>query len=182
MLGIFLSIAFPGLGQLYYGKNGRGVAMVLLGITPLYPVALIWSVIDVISLNKQGLSPKFERKEAIWSVILILVIIPGCFFILAFGSFTLFNRYLNEYSRPRATIEEGNIIVTALSRYKKESGHYPEDLQTLINGNPIRSRWTSDAWGQRYFYEVTDNQQNFKLVSKGKDRSFGTEDDIIFNN
>ncbi len=179
MLGIILSIIFPGLGQFYYGKNGRAIMMLLLGLTPFYPVALVWSIIDIIRLNKKGEAPKFEKKEAIWGVIFLLVIIPVCFLILFFGSFTLFNWYSEAYNKPRIVMEEGNDIVKALNKYKKEKGHYPEDLQTLISGSPIRSRWASDAWGQSYHYEVSSDKIIFKLLSMGKDKTLGTEDDII---
>ncbi len=77
-------------------------------------------------------------------------------------------------------MQEGNDIVRALNKYKKEKEHYPEDLQTLISRNPIRSRWISDAWGQTYHYEITNDKENFKLISKGKDGTLGTEDDLIF--
>jgi TM2 domain-containing membrane protein YozV len=180
MIGIILSIIFPGLGQFYYGKNGRAIAMLILGITPLYPIALVWSIIDIVRLNKKGEAPKFEKKEAIWGIIVLLVIIPICFLILFFGSFTLFNWYSEAYNKPRITMEEGNDIVRALNKYKKEKEHYPEDLQTIISGSPIRARWSSDAWGQSYHYEVSTDKKTFKLISKGKDKTLETEDDIIF--
>ncbi len=179
MLGIILSIIFPGLGQFYYGKNGRAIGMLLLGLTPLYPVALVWSVIDIIRLNKKGEAPKIEKKEAIWGVIFLLVIIPVCFLILFYGSFSLFNWYSETYNKPRITMEEGRDIVRALNKYKKEKEYFPDDLQTLISGSPIRSRWDSDAWGQSYHYEVSGDKTIFKLISKGKDKKLGTEDDII---
>ena len=180
MIGIILSIIFPGLGQFYYGKNGRAIAMMILGITPLYPIAFLWSIIDIVRLNKKGEAPKFEKKETIWGIIFLLVIIPLCFLILFYGSFTLFNWYSEAYNKPRIALEEGNDIVKVLNKYKKETDHYPEDLQTLISGSPIRSRWASDAWGQSYHYEVSTDKKIFKLISKGKDKTLGTEDDIIF--
>lgn len=180
MIGIILSIIYPGLGQFYYGKNGRAIAMLLLGLTPLYPIALVWSIIDIVRLNKKGEAPKLEKKEAIWGIIFLFVIIPVCFLILFYGSFTLFNWYSEAYNKPRITMEEGNDIVRALNKYKKAKEHYPEDLQTLISGSPIRSRWSYDVWGKSYHYEVSDDKQIFKLISKGKDRTLGTEDDIIF--
>jgi hypothetical protein len=181
MTGIILSIIFPGLGQFYYGKNGRAIAMLILGFTPLYPIALVWSVIDIIRLNKKGEAPTFEKKEAIWGIVILLVIIPVCFLILFYGSFTLFNWYSEAYNKPRIVVEEGNDIVKALNKYKKESGHYPEDLQTLISGSPIRSRWASDAWGQSYHYEISGDKKIFKLISRGKDKTLGTNDDIVFD-
>jgi hypothetical protein len=87
MLALILSIIFPGLGQFYYGKNKRGIAMLILALTPLYPVALVWSVIDILRLNKQGITPKFRFKEAMWSILPFVLIIPLCLFI-AFSGMT----------------------------------------------------------------------------------------------
>jgi len=180
MIGIILSIIFPGLGQFYYGKNGRAIAMLLLGITPLYPLALVWSIIDAVRLNKKGEAPKFEAKEAMWGIVVLLVIIPICFLILFYGSFSLFSWYSDAYNKPRIAMEEGNDIIRTLIKYKKENNHYPEDLQTIISRSPIRARWASDAWGQSYHYEVSTDKSTFNLISKGKDMTLGTEDDIVF--
>lgn len=180
MIGIILSIIFPGLGQFYYGKNWRALAMLLLGVTPLYPIALVWSVVDVIQLNKKGEAPKFEKKEAVWSIIILIIVIPACFLLLIYGSFSIFEWYSEEYNKPRISWEEGNAVVRALNNYKKEKDHYPDNLQTIIGDNPIRARWKFDAWGQAYHYEVSGNKKSFKLISKGKDKTLGTQDDIIF--
>jgi len=93
---------------------------------------------------------------------------------------SLFNWYSDAYNKPRIVMDEGNDIVRALNKYKKEKEQYPEDLQTLISRSPIRARWSSDAWGQSYHYEVSTDKNTFKLISKGKDTTLGTEDDIIF--
>ena len=180
MIGIVLSIIFPGLGQFYYGKNWRALAMLLLGITPLYPIALIWSIIDIVELNKKGEAPKYEKKDAIWSIVLLIVVIPICFLLLIYGSVSIFGWYSEEYNKPRITREESIDIVRALSNYNTENKHYPDNLQSIINDNPVRARWSSDAWGQPFHYEVSADRKSFKLVSKGKDRILGTADDIIF--
>jgi TM2 domain-containing membrane protein YozV len=180
MLAIILSIIFPGLGQLYYGKNTRGVIMLLLGITPLYPIALIWSVIDVIRLNRQGAVPQYDLKEAFWAVFLIIVIVPALFFILAYGSLYLWSSYNEHYGKPKATRQEAAKIISALQKYKEEIGYYPNDLNDIIKGRPIRSRWRNDSWDEPYFYENKNDGQSFRLVSKGEDRQQGTEDDITF--
>ena len=64
MLAIVLSLLFPGLGQLYYGKWIRAALMVILGVTPLYPVALVWSVIDAYRLSRSGAQPQLSAKES----------------------------------------------------------------------------------------------------------------------
>jgi len=181
MLPLILSILLPGLGQFYYGKNLRAILMLLLAITPLYPVALIWSVVDVLRLSKQGIQPRFQKKEAVWAVVLLLVIIPMCLFIAFSGMFTVGRWYSDTFIRANNSREEGNQIVSAIQRYHERSGKYPADISTLTQGIPIRSGWTTDGWGEEYVYQVTDDGRAFRLVSKGKDRALGTEDDIVFH-
>ena len=180
MIALILSIIFPGLGQFYYGKNARGLFMLLLGITPLYPIALVWSVIDVIKLNKQGLTPQYEKKEAIWAILLFFVIIPACFFVLIFGSISLWTWYQNNYILKREILQEGTSIAAAIEKYHYDLGHYPSNVSALISGKPVRSEWYTDNWSQPYYYRVSSNGNNYILISKGRDRTLGTQDDIIF--
>ena len=154
--------------------------MLLLAITPLYPVALIWSIIDVLRLNKQDIQPVFHAKEAVWTIVLLLVIIPACLYVTFFGMFALGKWYSNTFISKNATLEEGNRIVSAIQSYHKNSNKYPEDLSSLIEGIPIRSGWKTDGWDEAYIYEVINNERGFKLLSKGKDRILGTEDDLVF--
>lgn len=153
--------------------------MVLLGITPLYPIALLWSVIDVIRLNRQGLSPQFDKRETVWAVVLLFVIIPACFLILFSGSLFMWTWYKENYMYSEATLQEGKKIVAALYRYHHDLGRYPVDLSTLIEGRPLRADWCLDEWAQPYHYRVRPDGQRFTLISKGRDRTLGTADDII---
>ncbi len=55
MIGVLLSIIIPGLGQIYFGKTMRGIVMILMTLVPfLYPIALIWSIVDAINLSKKS--------------------------------------------------------------------------------------------------------------------------------
>lgn len=180
MLPLILSILLPGLGQFYYGKNIRAIVMLLVALTPLYPLALVWSIIDVLRLNKQGIEPKFQKREAVWAIVIFLVIIPLCLFVAFSGMLSVASWYSNNYIRPKATLEEGNRIVSAIQNHHSHSGKYPPDISTIIGGIPVRAGWKTDEWGESYIYEITNNGQDFKLLSKGKDRILGTEDDIAF--
>ncbi len=182
MLPLILSIIVPGLGQLYYGKNIRGIIMLLLGLTPLYPAALIWSVIDIIRLNKKGIAPHYQKKDVVWAVIILVFIIPVFFLILILGGFSVASWYTDNYVKPEQTLEEGNKIVSALQKYKENEGKYPDNIQVVIGDRPVRKGWIKDAWEQNYIYELTEDGKNFNLTSKGKDKVLNTEDDIIFNN
>jgi TM2 domain-containing membrane protein YozV len=180
MIAIILSIIFPGLGQIYLGKNARGILMILLGITPIYPLVLIWSVYDAYKLNEQGLSPVFNRREAIWAVVIGVLIIPGCFVVLIFGSLSIRDWYQENYTLEKRTLEEGKSIVAALEKYHNGMGFYPSELSDLIEGRPLRSAWYTDEWGQPYSYQLSLENRGFLLVSKGRDQTLGTDDDIVF--
>jgi hypothetical protein len=179
MLPLILSIIVPGLGQLYYGKNIRGVLMLLLGLTPLYPAALIWSVIDIIRLNRMGITPHYQKKDVVWTVIILVIIIPAFFLVLIFGGFSMASWYSDKYIKPKQTIAEGNRIMNALNQYKKNKGIYPDNIQAVIGDRPVRKGWTRDAWEQNYIYELVNEGKKFRLISMGKDKRLGTDDDIV---
>lgn len=179
MIAIVLSILLPGLGQFYYGKNVRAIVMFVLALTPLYPIALIWSVIDIVRLNRQGIQPAFELKEAMWAILLLLVVVPVCLFVAFSGMFALGQWYSNKHLKAAATIEEGNTMASAIHRYHKRTGKYPTDISTLMGNIPVRSSWRTDGWGELYVYELEDGG-SLRLLSKGKDGILGTEDDIVF--
>ncbi len=180
MIALILSILLPGLGQFYYGKNVRAIFMILLTFTPLYPIALIWSIIDVIILGKKEIKPRFSKKEAVWAIVILLVLIPVAFFLVFTGMLSIGQWYTDKYVKPNTTVEEGYNIASAIHRYHRSSGEYPTDIYTLIGNTPVRSGWKTDSWGEPYIYELEKDGQNFKLLSKGKDRILGTEDDIVF--
>ncbi len=177
MVPIILSVLFPGLGQFYLGKNWRGLIMLVLGVTPLYPLALIWSIVDVVRLNRRGCLPVFNRTEAVWALILFLVVIPVCFFLLGFVSVHI-ARGISEYTQPRFTRQEGLAIADAIERYRNDKGALPATMNNLIGLRPLRSSWRTDEWGNDYAYIVHSNG-TYTLMSPGADGNSGTADDII---
>jgi uncharacterized protein YneF (UPF0154 family) len=177
MITIILSILFPGLGQIYLGKNGRGIAMIVLGITPLYPVALIWSIVDIIQQNRKGTIPAFSRQEAIRATVLFIVVIPLCFFILGFGGSFLIQKF-NKSNQPRLTEKEGREIAEAIDRLQEQTGKLPESINDLINLRPPRSGWRTDSWGNSYIYN-TQKDETYTLASSGADGQPNTSDDIV---
>ena len=154
--------------------------MLIIALTPLYPIALVWSIIDVIRLNKQEIQPRFAKKEAIWAIVILLVVVPVLAILAFSGMLSVGQWFSDKYLKSNATIEEGNNIASAIHRHYKNSGKYPTDIDTLIGSIPIRSGWKTDRWNEPYVYEVLNDGENFKLISKGQDRNFGTEDDIVF--
>jgi hypothetical protein len=107
-------------------------------------------------------------------------VIPVGLFIAFSGMISLGQWYSNNFLKKNATLKEGNKIVFALQDYKESKAQFPMSISELIGSIPVRKGWQTDSWGEAYIYEVEDNNQRYKLLSKGKDRILGTEDDIIF--
>jgi TM2 domain-containing membrane protein YozV len=180
MIGILLSIIIPGLGQLYFGKTLRGVIMILLAITPLYPAALVWSIVDAVNLNKKIKPDPIMKKEAIIIIIWAFIIIPLGLFGSVFGTFTLFSKISDKFFLPNSTRLEMEEIVLTLENYKKSYEIYPNTLDEIIGKYPIRQNWIADAWCQQYYYNSIKEGTGYKLISKGADHKLNTKDDIIF--
>jgi len=181
MIPIVLSILFPGLGQIYYGRTDSGLTMVLLSLVPfLYPFVLVYSIIDVIRLKRKGYFPRYTGEQATKGVLIIFGIFVLSGFILAFGSIRLLSWYSEDYTKPQLTKTEGDGIIKSIKSYYDGYQQYPEDIESLIRDNPLRKDWRSDEWDEPYVYEVGRDSESFKLLSKGKDRILGTQDDIIF--
>jgi type II secretion system protein G len=90
------------------------------------------------------------------------------------------------------------LISSVVKTYKINNGHFPstaQSLQALVarpTGDPQPMSWTRladkvplDPWGQEYRYEciqATDGEgqkDRFRIISKGKDITLGTDDDIV---
>lgn len=57
----------------------------------------------------------------------------------------------------------------------------PESLQALVVAQIIEANSLNDAWGSPYYYRNTGSQgREFSLISNGKDKELGTEDDINY--
>jgi hypothetical protein len=180
MIGIVLSVIFPGLGQFYYGKWVRGTIMLLGGVTPAYPLVLVWSVVDAYRLSRQGIQPQYSKREVVAAVVLCLVVVPLCFAGLAVMAGTSIAWWRDSHLNRSATIAQGSEITAALLDYKAEMHRFPDDLGPLIQGRPLRSGWQKDGWGRPYDYRVEDNGKKFRLISAGRDGQFGTGDDLVW--
>jgi len=178
MVGTLLALLFPGLGQFYYGKPLRGSMMLLLGVTPLYPIALLWSVVDAYRLHRRGVSPVYDRREAAWAIVIVMVVVPlglGTAGILVLRTFSW---YRATHLNVSATAAEMQQIALALDESKEASGRYPHHLRDLAAGRPLRMDWLTDAWGRPFRYETGPGDLTFTLTSVGRDGILGTADDM----
>ena len=178
MIGIILSVIFPGLGQLYNKQYWLGAAMLILGLTPLYPFILIWSIIDSVRYAKEN-QDSFTKKETKTMLIVGFVVIPIIFAGIVTLTFMLGKALSNNYWKPNKTNTELTEIRFAVEKYKNSKGEYPENLYEVIGNNPIRKDWQTDAWGNIYEYNLSDDGQKLEIRSSGKDQKFNTDDDLF---
>ena len=174
MIAVILSILFPGLGQIYLGKTWRGILMILLGISPLYPVSLVWSIVDIIRLNKTGEIPVFDKRAALW----VVIAVPLFFFLLGLGIKVSAGKF-RQARRPRMTWQEGAEIAAAIQAFKEQTGALPDSIGSLIAMRPPRAGWRTDAWGNDYLYSPHDDG-TYTLSSAGADGKQNTPDDLSF--
>jgi hypothetical protein len=68
-------------------------------------------------------------------------------------------------------------IKDALDSYYSDNNQYPEDLEMLVPNYLGVETALLDPWGTHFKLE-TDADMNLTLVSAGKDKAFGTADDV----
>ncbi|WP_289056050.1 type II secretion system protein GspG [Carboxylicivirga marina] len=183
MIGIILSIIFPGLGQVYFKKNGKGILMMILAIIPfIYPFILIWSIIDCIYLNKKiNKQDRLSLKETVIGIGIFFVVVPLVIYALFLGLFKLQDNLTDNYFNPKNTRRELKEIKVELDKYYNYHETYPTNYTDFVNSKPIWANWETDSWQNKYNY-ILINSESFKLVSLGRDEILGTDDDIEISN
>ena len=68
----------------------------------------------------------------------------------------------------------------SLDSYNKDKGEYPAKLTDLTDGGKkyFIPRIPNDVWNTPYHYVLQKNI--FTISSAGKDKKFGTDDDIVY--
>jgi general secretion pathway protein G len=96
----------------------------------------------------------------------------------------------SEKAMVAATKQQVSGIKTALSLYEMHVGDYPtteQGLQSLVTRptDVDEEQWTKcmdeepvDAWKQKFIYRCPGEHGDYDLISTGKDKREGTDDDI----
>lgn len=92
--------------------------------------------------------------------------------LMLLGSWRAFQWYSDFFITPNVTFQEGRKIVSAMEKYH-------ESIARLSQRNPIRKNWTTDAWDNPYVFSFNNDSKTFTLISTGRDRAAGTDDDVI---
>jgi prepilin-type N-terminal cleavage/methylation domain-containing protein len=111
-----------------------------------------------------------EREDGftIMEIMIVLLIIT----ILATGVTVAVIPQLNK-AKNRTTCVRRAAVMSAAEMYYAETGECPtiDELKDSLKGEPV------DAWDQEFKVECTSDDE-ISVVSSGKDKNFGTEDDL----
>ncbi len=79
---------------------------------------------------------------------------------------------------PEKTKTEMQEISNSLNKWRTEYGSFPENLDKLTLGRPMRNQWINDSWNKPYKYAVGDSGNSFIILSAGADGIFNNQDDL----
>ena len=165
-------------------KSGVAITSLILGIISFIPLvgvligllAIILGVISLKQIKKLGLGGK---KMATFGIVLGIL---GILFTIAIYSFLFYFGFVSNKGpwaelKPQVSQQILTQDAGALELYKKIYGHYPENLdEALKAGYTI---FKNDHYLKPFFYQVSEDGQNYELRSLGADGEYGTEDDIF---
>jgi general secretion pathway protein G len=109
-----------------------------------------------------------RRGFTIMEIMIVLLIIT----ILATGVTVAVIPQLNK-AKIRTTCVRRTAVMSAAEMAYAESGECPtmEELRSSLKGEPV------DSWDQEFKVECT-GEDEILVISSGKDKNFGTEDDL----
>ncbi len=168
-------------------KSGLAIASFILGLVSFIPLVGILLgalaiIIGFISLSKIKKYKLEGRSFAITGI--ILGICGALFTVILYGVlfFLLFN---SEYGT--SSFNEQRILATKemilenkgqLELYKKNNGHYPQNLSVLENSENYLI-WPTDHFLEPFYYSVSPEGQSYVIKSSGPDKILGTLDDVF---
>jgi len=113
------------------------------------------------------------------AVLLALVLVYFLIFARTSGKKTTLETQVGVYRKAQTEVTKSNLqnLEKSVLSYISEQGRAPESLQDLrISG--VLSGVVVDGWGSAIKYERLSDS-SFRLTSPGKDKAFGTPDDVV---
>lgn len=101
-------------------------------------------------------------------IVILLIILIGTFY---------YHVYYKNFKQENTEIKMSKIELL-LENEKKFFNKFPNKLSVIIRNNPFNKDITKDDWDNDFLYETSNNGLNYILISKGKDATLNTEDDI----
>ena len=117
-------------------------------------------------------------------LLVVLILAMGIIYLIWFSKTGEKNRLeekIDRYVQAEADLTRTNIqaLQKIVISYMSSEGQSPQSLQDLRNFNALVGG-ALDAWGTSIKYERISDE-SFRLISAGKDRLFGTADDIVLD-
>jgi len=107
------------------------------------------------------------------------VVILGGYAVLLWIVVSMSLRFFHFGNEKNDTEKKVVKIKQLLEKEKKFSGSYPDQLEIIKRGNPMRKDLCNDGWGTIFKYKTLEN--SYILISAGEDKEFNTNDDLEFN-
>lgn len=120
--------------------------------------------------KEEGKRKPFKKffGQPTFIVIFISIFLPATISIIYFS-------YKDRVLNVRDTEHEMAQILTRIHSYESKNLQIPS-IDTLINSRPLLKTWKTDSWGTAYRL-VRSN--GFSVHSAGRDKKFGTSDDLF---
>jgi general secretion pathway protein G len=82
-----------------------------------------------------------------------------------------------ERAQKKIAVKEIAELSQGVDAYRLERGRCPKDMQELVTAGIIK-QLKPDPWGTPFVFACPGEHGDFDIASAGKDREFGTDDDV----
>jgi len=122
------------------------------------------------------------KMKGFLALFLLVIVIVFFLFVLKTGKHKQLPGDIESFNDMKYKLTKTNMttLERLITTYIANEGRTPSSLQAL-QGLYVISAARVDAWGTAIKYErISDN--DFRLISAGKDRVFNTKDDLVLKN
>ena len=124
----------------------------------------------------------FMKIKGFLVIFLLVVIVVFFLYVVKRGGKSQLKEQVDAFAEVKEKTTRTNLmsLEKAIDLFIAQSGKVPKDLKEIQTFS--RSVYVdTDSWGNKIKYErISDS--SYRLISAGKDKSFGTDDDIIIKN
>ncbi len=115
-------------------------------------------------------------------IFLLVVIVVFFLYVVKRGGKSQLKEQVDAFAEVKEKTTRTNLtsLERAIDIFIAQTGRVPNDLNEIQTFS--RSVYVdTDSWGNKFKYERVSDE-NYRLISAGKDKTFDTDDDIIVKN
>lgn len=118
------------------------------------------------------------RIKGFLAILLLVVVIVYFLYIVKAGGQEQIQEQISAFDRTKHELTKTNMLSLekTITMFTANQGRTPKNLREITRMAPITTG-LNDAWNTRIKYERISDLE-FRLISAGADRQFGTADDI----